>query len=106
MGGRVATRKRTMDMVATDRLLAAGMHMHFPGFLNLNRRADGGYDLIPEIWIRHSNCSLLVAFSYGKPVSTFRKCSARVRHSRSAQTRIAVRGRAAVDGPVWRNLKA
>jgi hypothetical protein len=26
------------------------MHMHFPGFLNLNRRADGGYDLIPEIW--------------------------------------------------------
>ena len=46
----VATRKRTMDMVATDRLLAAGMHMHFPGFLNLNRRADGGYDLIPEIW--------------------------------------------------------
>ena len=35
----IATRKRIMDMVATDRLLAAGMHMHFPGFLNLNRRA-------------------------------------------------------------------
>ena len=46
----VATRKRIMDQVATDRLLAAGMHMHFPGFLNLNRRHDGGYDLIPEIW--------------------------------------------------------
>jgi glyoxylase-like metal-dependent hydrolase (beta-lactamase superfamily II) len=46
----VATRKRTMDQVATDRLLAAGMHMHFPGFLNLNRRTDGGYDLVPEIW--------------------------------------------------------
>ena len=46
----IATRKRTMDMVATDRLLAAGMHMHFPGFLNLNRRAGGGYELIPEIW--------------------------------------------------------
>src|SRR5690242_1845559 len=46
----VATRKRIMDQVATDRLLAAGMHMHFPGFLNLNRRGDGGYDLIPEIW--------------------------------------------------------
>jgi hypothetical protein len=39
-----------MDMVATDRLLAAGMHMHFPGFLNLNRRPGGGYELIPEIW--------------------------------------------------------
>jgi glyoxylase-like metal-dependent hydrolase (beta-lactamase superfamily II) len=46
----IAMRKRVFDMVATDRLLAAGMHMHFPGFLNLNRRPDGGYDLIPEIW--------------------------------------------------------
>ena len=46
----IATRKRTMDMVASDRLLAAGMHMHFPGFLNLNKRANGGYELIPEIW--------------------------------------------------------
>jgi glyoxylase-like metal-dependent hydrolase (beta-lactamase superfamily II) len=46
----VATRKRIMDQVATDRLLAAGMHMHFPGFLNLNRRPGGGYELIPEIW--------------------------------------------------------
>jgi len=46
----IATRKRTMDMVATDRLLVAGMHMHFPGFLNLNRRSGGGYELVPEIW--------------------------------------------------------
>jgi glyoxylase-like metal-dependent hydrolase (beta-lactamase superfamily II) len=46
----VATRERTFDMVATDRLLVAGMHTHFPGFLNLNRRAGGGYELIPEIW--------------------------------------------------------
>jgi len=46
----VATRKRIMDQVATDRLLVAGMHMHFPGFLNLNRRSGGGYELIPEIW--------------------------------------------------------
>jgi len=46
----IATRKRTMDMVATDRLLAAGMHMHFPCFLNLNKRPNGGYELIPEIW--------------------------------------------------------
>lgn len=46
----VATRRRIFDMVAADRLLAAGMHMHFPGFLNLNRRPDGGYELVPEIW--------------------------------------------------------
>jgi glyoxylase-like metal-dependent hydrolase (beta-lactamase superfamily II) len=46
----IAMRKRIFDMVATDRLLAAGMHMHFPGFLNLNRRLDGGYELIPELW--------------------------------------------------------
>jgi glyoxylase-like metal-dependent hydrolase (beta-lactamase superfamily II) len=46
----IAMRKRVFDMVATDRLLAAGMHMHFPGFLNLNRRAGGGYELVPEIW--------------------------------------------------------
>jgi glyoxylase-like metal-dependent hydrolase (beta-lactamase superfamily II) len=46
----IAMRKRVFDMVATDRLLAAGMHMHFPGFLNLNRRPEGGYELIPEIW--------------------------------------------------------
>jgi glyoxylase-like metal-dependent hydrolase (beta-lactamase superfamily II) len=46
----IATRRRIFDMVATDRLLAAGMHMHFPGFLNLNRRPDGSYELIPEIW--------------------------------------------------------
>lgn len=46
----IATRKRTMDMVATDRLLVAGMHTHFPGFLNLNKRSDGGYDAITEIW--------------------------------------------------------
>ncbi len=46
----IATRKRTFDQVATDRLLVAGMHMHFPGFLNLNRGRDGGYELVPEIW--------------------------------------------------------
>ena len=46
----IAMRKRVFDMVATDRLLAAGMHMHFPGFLNLNRRPGGGYELVPEIW--------------------------------------------------------
>ena len=37
-------------LACRDRLLAAGMHMHFPGFLYLNRRKNGGYDLIPELW--------------------------------------------------------
>jgi glyoxylase-like metal-dependent hydrolase (beta-lactamase superfamily II) len=46
----IATRKRVFDMVATDRLTAAGMHMHFPGFLNLERRHDGGYQLLIEMW--------------------------------------------------------
>ena len=46
----IATRQRMFDMVASDRLLAAGMHMHFPGFLNLNRRPGGGYELVPELW--------------------------------------------------------
>lgn len=46
----IATRKRIFDSVATDRQLVAGMHMHFPGFLNLNRRTGGGYELVPEIW--------------------------------------------------------
>jgi hypothetical protein len=36
-------------MVATDRLLVTGMHLHFPGFAHLVR--DGsGYRLIPEAW--------------------------------------------------------
>jgi glyoxylase-like metal-dependent hydrolase (beta-lactamase superfamily II) len=46
----VATRQRIFDIVATDRLTAAGMHMHFPGFLNLARRPSGGYELIPAMW--------------------------------------------------------
>jgi len=46
----IATRKRIFDSVASDRQLVAGMHMHFPGFLNLNRCTDGGYELVPEIW--------------------------------------------------------
>lgn len=44
-----ATRRRVFDMVATDRLLVTGMHLHFPGFAHLVR--DGsGYRLIPTAW--------------------------------------------------------
>ena len=44
-----ATRVRIFDMVATDRLLLAGMHVHFPGFANLAKR-DDGYVLVQEPW--------------------------------------------------------
>jgi glyoxylase-like metal-dependent hydrolase (beta-lactamase superfamily II) len=44
-----ATRRRVFDMVATDRLLVTGMHLHFPGFAHLTRRGSG-YQLIPEAW--------------------------------------------------------
>jgi glyoxylase-like metal-dependent hydrolase (beta-lactamase superfamily II) len=44
-----ATRRRIFDMVATDRLLIAGMHLHFPGFSRMVRRPEG-YALLPEAW--------------------------------------------------------
>ncbi len=42
----VATRKRILDMAATDRLLVAGFHMPFPGLGHVNKSA-GGYRWIP-----------------------------------------------------------
>lgn len=43
------TRKRILDMTATDRLLVAGMHLDFPCFGHVAR--DGaGYSFIPEVW--------------------------------------------------------
>lgn len=44
-----ATRRRIFDMVATDRLLIAGPHLHFPGFSYMVRSAEG-YRLLPESW--------------------------------------------------------
>ncbi|MCZ7659751.1 MAG: MBL fold metallo-hydrolase [Xanthobacteraceae bacterium] len=44
-----ATRRRVFDMVATDRLLIVGPHLHFPAFSYLVRDA-GGYRLLPEPW--------------------------------------------------------
>ncbi|SDC83601.1 MBL fold metallo-hydrolase [Belnapia rosea] len=44
-----ATRRRVFEMVASEGLAAAGMHMHFPGFLHLARRGSG-FALIPEAW--------------------------------------------------------
>jgi glyoxylase-like metal-dependent hydrolase (beta-lactamase superfamily II) len=44
-----AQRRKVFDMVATDRLLVTGMHMHFPGFAHLVRRGTG-FHLIPAAW--------------------------------------------------------
>jgi glyoxylase-like metal-dependent hydrolase (beta-lactamase superfamily II) len=44
-----ASRKRVLDQVASDRILVAGMHLHFPGFFRVARQADG-YFLHAEAW--------------------------------------------------------
>jgi glyoxylase-like metal-dependent hydrolase (beta-lactamase superfamily II) len=44
-----ATRRKVFDMVATDRLMVTGMHLHFPGFTHLVRQGTG-YRLIPMAW--------------------------------------------------------
>lgn len=43
-------RRRMFDRVATDQMLVAGMHLHYPAFSRLVRRA-GGYQLIAEPWV-------------------------------------------------------
>jgi glyoxylase-like metal-dependent hydrolase (beta-lactamase superfamily II) len=45
----IATRKRIMDMAATDRLRVTGMHLDFPGFGHVVR-AGGAYAFVPEPW--------------------------------------------------------
>ncbi len=44
-----ATRKRMLDMAASDRLLIAGMHLPFPGLGYVDRDA-GGYRFVPAPW--------------------------------------------------------
>jgi glyoxylase-like metal-dependent hydrolase (beta-lactamase superfamily II) len=44
-----ATRRRVFDMVATDRQLIAGMHVHFPGFAHVVKHGDS-YAMVPEPW--------------------------------------------------------
>ena len=44
-----ATRRKIFDQVATDRLLVAGMHIHFPGFANLTRH-NNDFSIIYENW--------------------------------------------------------
>lgn len=45
----VATRRRALDMVATDRLRVAGIHHDFPAFGHVERRGRG-YAFVPEVW--------------------------------------------------------
>ncbi len=47
-----AIRRRTFEMAASDRLLVAGMHIHFPGFGHVARHGEGGYALLPEPWVQ------------------------------------------------------
>ncbi len=45
----IATRRRMMDMAATDGLRVAGMHLDFPGFGHVVREGNA-YAFIPEPW--------------------------------------------------------
>jgi hypothetical protein len=42
-----ATRKRILDMVATDEIFVIGFHMPFPG-IGFVEQAHGGYRLVPH----------------------------------------------------------
>ena len=45
------SRRRMMDMAASDRLLVTGMHLHFPGFGHVEKAAGhNGFRFIPEAW--------------------------------------------------------
>ncbi|MBH68404.1 MAG: MBL fold metallo-hydrolase [Rhodospirillaceae bacterium] len=45
----IATRRRTFDMVSSEKMLIAGMHLHFPGFSYIVLEPDG-YRIISESW--------------------------------------------------------
>ena len=45
----IDSRHKVFDMVATDKHLFTGMHMHFPGLAHL-ARAGAGYRVIPMAW--------------------------------------------------------
>lgn len=45
----VATRRRLLDMAATDRIPVAGYHLPFPGVGHVIKRGDA-YQFLPEMW--------------------------------------------------------
>jgi glyoxylase-like metal-dependent hydrolase (beta-lactamase superfamily II) len=48
--GAVQSRLRVLDMAARDRLMVAGMHLHFPAFCHVAKQAEG-YALVPDAWL-------------------------------------------------------
>jgi len=44
------TRERNLGWIADDRILIAGMHMHFPGYAYIVRRGDA-YGYVQEPWV-------------------------------------------------------
>ncbi|MGI4952525.1 MAG: MBL fold metallo-hydrolase [Janthinobacterium lividum] len=46
----IASRRRALEMAASERLMVTGMHLHFPGFAHVTRAGDG-YALVPELWL-------------------------------------------------------
>ncbi len=44
------SRLRVLDMAAQDRLMVAGMHLHFPAFSHV-RKLPEGYALVPVAWL-------------------------------------------------------
>ncbi len=48
--GAIQTRRRALDMVARDRLMVAGMHMHFPAFSHVVKTAEA-YAVLPDAWL-------------------------------------------------------
>ncbi|MEO0390768.1 MAG: MBL fold metallo-hydrolase, partial [Pseudomonadota bacterium] len=45
-----ASRRRLLDMAATDKMLIAGSHIHFPGFGRILRSGDA-YRFAPATWM-------------------------------------------------------
>jgi glyoxylase-like metal-dependent hydrolase (beta-lactamase superfamily II) len=45
----IATRKRALDMAATDRIRVAGTHFDFPAIGHIERRTIG-FGFVPEVW--------------------------------------------------------
>ncbi len=50
MDAAVASRLRTLDMLATDRILVGGVHLPWPGVGRIVREGPESYAYIPRPW--------------------------------------------------------
>jgi glyoxylase-like metal-dependent hydrolase (beta-lactamase superfamily II) len=48
----IETRRKMFDRVAADKMLTAGMHIHFPGFGRIKTEGKG-FQLCPEAWVHN-----------------------------------------------------